>query len=198
MDENLELYEYSKTMSEIKLIAWDYLPGFPVYIDQMLQIVKDELSFMQIGDENLITKSMVNNYVKWDMMPKPVKKKYEKLHIAYVIVITILKQILPISEIKEGIQLQVVLHGKEKAYDNFGEALEESVRKVFVPILEKQNTYVLDERKIDYDKLAISSITTALFNKLLTEKIIETKIKKINLSKRQEQDNKWKLYGGKA
>jgi len=186
MDDNLELYEYSKMMSEVILIKWSDLPKFPIYCDQLLQIVNDELSFMQIGEENLITKSMVNNYVKWGMMPKPVKKKYEKIHIAHVIVITILKQILPISEIKEGIQLQVALQGKEKAYDAFGDALAESVKKVFVPILEKQNTYLLDKREIDYNKLAISSITMALSNKLLTEKIIETKIKKYNnLAKRQ-------------
>jgi len=186
MDNNLELYEYSKMMSEVKLIKWSDLPKFPVYSDQLLQIVKDELSFMQIGDEKIITKSMVNNYVKWGMMPKPMKKKYEKIHIAHVIIITILKQILQISEIKQGIQLQIALHGKERAYDAFGEALEESMRIVFVPILEKQGTYALEGREVDYDKLAISSITTSLSNKLLTEKIIETKIKKyITLDKRQ-------------
>lgn len=186
MDKNLDLYQYSKIMSEVKLIRWSDLPKFPVYCDQLLQIVQDELSYMQISDEKLITKSMVNNYVKWGMMPKPVKKKYDKLHIAYVIVITILKLVLPISEIKDGIQLQVVLHGNERAYDAFGEAFEESMRKVFVPISEKMNTYVLEKREIEIDKLAISSITTALSNKLLTEKIIETKIKKyINLDMRQ-------------
>lgn len=186
MDDNLELYEYSKMMSEVKLIKWNDLPRFPIYSDQLLQIVNDELSFMQIGDENIITKSMVNNYVKWEMMPKPVKKKYEKIHIAHVIIITILKQILQISEIKQGIQLQIALLGKEKAYDAFCEALEESMQKVFVPISEKQITYVLDKCEINYDKLAISSITTSLSNKLLTEKIIETKIKKyITLAKRQ-------------
>lgn len=182
MDNSLDLYQYSKMMSELKLIKWNDLPKFPIYCDQLLQIVKDELSFMQIGDENLITKSMVNNYVKWGMMPKPVKKKYEKLHIAHVIVITLLKQVLPIAEIKEGIQLQSVLHGNERAYDAFGEAFEESMRKVFIPILEKQNTYKLDEREIEYDKLAISSITTALSNKLLTEKIIEQKLKSTQIT----------------
>lgn len=186
MDKNLDLYQYSKKMSEVKLIKWSDLPKFPIYIDQLLQIINDELSFMQIGDEKLITKSMVNNYVKWGMMPKSVKKKYDKLHIAHVIVITILKQILTISEIKDGIQLQIALHGNERAYDAFGEALEESMQKVFVPILQKQNLYVLDDREIEYDKLAISSITTALSNKLLTGKIIETKIKKnATLNKRQ-------------
>ncbi|HQO72914.1 MAG TPA: DUF1836 domain-containing protein [Sedimentibacter sp.] len=178
---NLELYEYSKTMSEVKLPVWDDLPDFPIYCDQLLQIVSDGISFMQNGDEKLITKSMVNNYVKWGMMPKPVKKKYEKMHIAYVIVITILKQVLPISKIKDGIHLQVALQGNEKtAYNSFCEAFEESMREVFVPILEKNSPYIMEEREIKYEKLAISSITTALSSKLLTEKIIETKIKNIN------------------
>ncbi|WP_326908845.1 DUF1836 domain-containing protein [Sedimentibacter sp. MB31-C6] len=187
MIHNLELYEYSKIMSEVKLTLWDNLPDFAIYCDQLLQIVTDEISFMQIDDEKLITKSMVNNYVKWGMMPKPVKKKYEKIHIAYVIVITILKQILPISKIKNGIQLQVALQGNEKtAYDSFCEAFEESMRKVFVPILEKSSPYLLEEREIKYEKLAISSITTSLSNKLLTEKIIETKINKNNNKDKSE------------
>ncbi|HBC30687.1 MAG TPA: hypothetical protein DC024_05500 [Clostridiales bacterium] len=177
---NIELYEYSKIMSEVKLVLWDDLPNFAIYCDQMLQIVTDELSFMHNDSEKLITKNMVNNYVKWGIMPKPVKKKYEKLHIAYVIVITVLKQILPISKIKDGIKLQVALQGNEKiAYDSFCEAFEESMKRVFIPILEKYSPYVLEEREIKYEKLAISSITTALSNKLLTEKIIETKIKKM-------------------
>lgn len=185
MINNVELYEYSKIMSEVKLTLWEDLPDFAVYSDQLMQIVADEISFMQTGDEKFITKSMVNNYVKWGMMPKPVKKKYEKIHIVYVIVITILKQILPISKIKDGIQLQVALQGsEEKAYNSFCEAFEESMQKVFVPILEKNSTYVLEKREIKYERLAISSITTALSNKLLTEKIIETKIKKnTNLTK---------------
>ena len=188
MINNLELYEYSKAMSGVKLILWDDLPDFAIYSDQLLQIVSDELSFMQLGDEKLITKSMVNNYVKWGMMPKPVKKKYEKMHIVYVIVITILKQILPITKIKDGIQLQVALQGDERtAYNSFCEAFEESMRKVFVPILEEDSPYVLEEREIKYEKLAISSITTALSHKLLIEKIIETKINKIQISSNQKE-----------
>lgn len=189
MINNSELYEYSMTMSEVKLTLWDDLPDFAIYSDQMLKIVTDELSFMQTNDEKLITKSMINNYVKWGMMPKPVKRKYEKMHIAYVIVITILKQVLPISKIKDGIQLQVALQGNEKtAYDSFCEAFEESMRKVFIPILEKGSPYVFKEREIKYEKLAISSITNALSNKLLTEKIIETRIKKNKNNSKSEGD----------
>lgn len=175
MENTLDLYQYSKNMSEVKLIRWGELPEFAIYCEQLLQIVEEELSFIQTSDEKLITKSMVNNYVKWGMIPRPMKKKYEKLHIAYVLVITVLKRVLPIIKIKEGIQLQVILHGNERAYDAFCEVFEESMKKVFIPILEKRDPYVLEERVIEYDKLAISSITMALSNMLLTEKIIEIK-----------------------
>lgn len=179
MEENSELYEYSKIMSEVKLVRWNELPNFPVYADQLLQIVTEQLSFLQTGDENLITKSMVNNYVKWKMIPKPVKKKYEKLHILSVIVITMLKQVLPIAKIKDGIKLQIVLLGsEEKAYNSFCEEFEESMQLTFMPILQKQSPYFLEKREIKYEKLAISSITMSLSNKLLTEKIIEVKNKK--------------------
>lgn len=191
MEKYSELLQYSKTMSEVKLIRWNDLPRFPIYADQLLQIVQDELSFIQVGGENLITKSMVNNYVKWEMMPKPVKKKYDKLHIISVIVITILKQVLPITKIKDGIKLQIALQGNEGAYDSFCQALEESMRLTFLPILKGQNPYVLEERKIEYEKLAISSITMALSNKLITEKIIEIRNKsylnQINHAKEVEE-----------
>lgn len=187
METDLDLYQYSKTMSEAKLKYWKDLPEYPVYSEQLLQIVKEELSFLQVDEKKLITKSMVNNYVKWDMIPKPIKKKYERIHIACVIVITILKQVLPITIIKDGIQLQISSQGDERAYDAFCEALQESMKKVFVPILEDNNPILFEERKIGYDKLSISAITTALANKLLTEKMIETKMKTYRETKGSNQ-----------
>lgn len=182
MKQYSELYEYSKIISEVKLVRWKDLPKFPIYADQLLNIVKEELSFLQIGDENLITKSMVNNYVKWGMIPKPVKRKYEKIHIASIIIITMLKQVMPIVKIKDGIRLQIVLQGNELAYDSFCEVFEESMQLTFLPVLQKQSPYVLEAREIKYEKLAISTITMALSNKLLTEKIIEVR-NKMNINK---------------
>lgn len=188
MKEFLDIGQYSKIMSEAKLIPWNHLPDFAVYCDQLLQIVTDELHFMQHSDEPLITKSMVNNYVKWNMIPKPEKKKYEKLHIACLIVITLLKQVLPISSIKTGIEMQIAMQGQEPAYNSFCAAFELEMKKVFLPIVEQHNPYVLASEIIPYDKLGISSITAALANKLLTEKIIETHSKENAYLVKEEGD----------
>ena len=189
MEKNTELYEYAKALANVKLIRWQDMPEFSIYSDQLLQLVRDELSFMSFNGDVLVTKSMVNNYVKWGMMPKPVKKKYDKLQIVYVLVITILKPIMPIMKIKEGIQLQTLIEGHENAYNSFCCAFEESLREVFVPVIEQRHTYAFKERNITADKLAISSITLALSSKLLTEKIIETKISKLAKSNQSEGDS---------
>lgn len=190
MDINNELYDYATAMARVKLIRWQEMPEFSIYSDQLLQLVRDELSFMSFSGDVLVTKSMVNNYVKWGMMPKPIKKKYDKLQIVYVLVITLLKPILPIMKIKEGIQLQILIEGHENAYNSFCTVLEESLQEVFLPIIEQRQNYTFKERTLSADKLAISSITLALSSKLLTEKIIETKIIKLAKPIQSEGDSR--------
>ena len=52
------------------------------------------------AEENspVITPNMINNYVKQEVLKPPVKKKYNKTHLAYLFVICILKRLMSISE----------------------------------------------------------------------------------------------------
>ena len=55
---------------------WDELPDFDLYIDQMIQIVVDQLEdFSLFYEDTILSKSMVNNYVKNNLLPPPEKKK---------------------------------------------------------------------------------------------------------------------------
>ena len=49
------------------------------------------------------------------MIPKPEKKRYNAQHIASLIVITLMKQMLSISQIKEGIQFQLEKLGPQES-----------------------------------------------------------------------------------
>ena len=51
-----------------------------------------------------VTNSMVNNYVKQKVMPLPVKKKYQKTHIAMLIVLSLLKTAFSLDEINQYFQ----------------------------------------------------------------------------------------------
>ena len=50
-------------------------------------------------DDKLLTKTMINNYTKNDLLPPPVKKKYSKEHLLCLIFIYYLKNILSINDI---------------------------------------------------------------------------------------------------
>jgi len=95
-----------KVYSQIKnhsIPKWNDLPEIDLYMDQVIALMekylKDEKS-----DTKLITSSMINNYVKLDIMPAPVKKKYSREHLAYLFIICSLKQVMPISNIKSMIE----------------------------------------------------------------------------------------------
>lgn len=76
-------------------------------MDQVRTLVDRYLSPVIQGEKHpLLTSSMVNNYVKLGLIPAPVKKRYNKEHVAFLLAITTLKQVLTIPEIKEGILFQ--------------------------------------------------------------------------------------------
>ena len=74
---------------------------------------------------------MINNYVKQGIMPAPEKKKYSRAHIAYLMVICVLKQVYSISDIGKLISLTIQYFELSKAYNRFCANLEISVKNVF-------------------------------------------------------------------
>lgn len=50
--------------------------------------------------DKILTKTMINNYAKNDLLPPPVKKKYSREHILLLIFIYYYKGILSISDIQ--------------------------------------------------------------------------------------------------
>ncbi|RRD95208.1 DUF1836 domain-containing protein [Clostridiales bacterium COT073_COT-073] len=96
---------------DMKILRWQEMPNFEIYSDQLITIVNQELAFMKIE----VTNSMINNYVKHKVMPLPVKKKYGQVHIAYLIMISLLKSTFSMEEIKQYFQNFPI----EKEYDKF-------------------------------------------------------------------------------
>ena len=83
------------------LPRWNELPEIDLYLDQVVNYLEKYLGILSSNDDDkIITKTMINNYVKQGIMPAPEKKKYGKTHIAYLMVICILKQVYSISEAK--------------------------------------------------------------------------------------------------
>ena len=48
----------------IHISRWEEIPDFPLYIDQVVSIIEKSLSLLKNDNDAIITKTMINNYVK--------------------------------------------------------------------------------------------------------------------------------------
>lgn len=129
----LELDEWYDQLLSFHIPRWEELPEFEVYMDQVIHLVNRYIGIFHEEENRIITPSMINNYVKLKLIPKPIKKKYNREHIAYLIAITLLKQVLTIQEVKEGIEYQTHMNGLKGAYNLFCNEIE----NMFVSLIPK-------------------------------------------------------------
>lgn len=87
------------TMKNYTFPRWNDLPEIELYMDQVITYMNDKLKDTYFYDEKFITKSMINNYVKTGIVHPPVKKHYTKSHLAYFLVLTILKRCYSMQQI---------------------------------------------------------------------------------------------------
>ena len=90
-----------------KLVKLNYIkpgdvPNIDLYMDQVTTFMDEHLSdIKRHEDDKILTKTMINNYTKNNLLPPPVKKKYSKEHIYVLTFIYYLKNILSISDIQK-------------------------------------------------------------------------------------------------
>jgi len=96
-----DMKNWGNSLLKFHLPRWEELPTLELYMDQVITLIDQYLSpVIQTEKHPLLTSSMVNNYVKKGMIPAPEKKRYNQKHLAFLIAITMLKQVLTIPEIK--------------------------------------------------------------------------------------------------
>lgn len=121
------LSDWTETGKAAGLPEWDSLPSIPLYMDQVIFYLKDSLRlFERDEDASLLTSSMINNYVKKEVIPHPEKKKYGKEHLAALTAVCLLKQVLSIQDLK------TLLSGQDfgpELYELFREAHTAAVQE---------------------------------------------------------------------
>ncbi|MBP3542703.1 MAG: DUF1836 domain-containing protein, partial [Lachnospiraceae bacterium] len=77
------------------------IPDIDLYMDQVTTFMDSNLEKSKRNDsDKILTKTMINNYAKNDLLPPPLKKKYSKEHLLVLVFIYYLKNILSISDIQ--------------------------------------------------------------------------------------------------
>lgn len=121
-------------LTNIRLPRWEEFPAFELYVDQVIAFICEKLEpFNCNSEEPLITQSMINNYVKNGVLHPPVKKKYNKTHIAKLVVICICKRMLPLSYISEAITVMSRVFDIEEGYALLCDEIEYEIKSTAAP-----------------------------------------------------------------
>lgn len=78
------------------------IPDIELYMDQVTTFMGSRLKSTTRNpqEDKILTKTMINNYAKNDLLPPPVKKKYSKEHVMLLIFIYYYKGIMSINDIQ--------------------------------------------------------------------------------------------------
>ncbi len=129
------------SLDRIECIEPEDIPNIELYMDQVTTFMDKKLrsTARYPGEDKILTKTMINNYAKNDLLPPPVRKKYSREHVLLLIFIYYYKSILSISDIQTLLKPIT-----EKYFRNDGEFNLESIyREAFG--MEKQQLNALKE-----------------------------------------------------
>ena len=167
-----KLLEWEETLLSYSLPEWDAFPTLPLYMDQVIFLLNQYLSPLpQEEAERQVTPAMINNYVKLKIIPAPVKKRYGRVHLSYLIMVCVMKQTLNTGEIRrllpaapEEAQAKAVYAEFVGAYREMKEYFRRQVRAAAQPVLAEEAAPV--------SRLIFQASAAANLSKLLTEQLI--------------------------
>jgi len=174
-----KLRRWESYLSDFRLPAWEDIPNFGLYMEQITVLLQEYLDYFppELKEEQFITAATINNYVRIKVMPEPVKRRYYRVHIAYLIIILTLKQSLSIALISKIIPM------------GLSEAEVERIYSAYVIRHRKIATYFIDQIRmlagpiLGHDEapetaaetpeaLIIDNAVVSGFTRLLTEKLL--------------------------
>ena len=88
-------------LQRIDYVRPEDIPNIDLYMDQITTFMDSQLeASKRHADDKILTKTMINNYAKNNLLPPPEKKKYTKEHVLTLIFIYYFKNFLSIKDIE--------------------------------------------------------------------------------------------------
>lgn len=124
MDANADklLREWAENISELEMIPWNSFPELDLYMDQVITLMNRQLESLYVESDRPLTPSMINNYVKDDVMPRPSHKKYNREHLTVLSLICMLKPEFTLPEIRDLVTALSRFYSNEELYGAFCQA----------------------------------------------------------------------------
>lgn len=185
-DINKSLKFWLDELSQFELTQYEKLPDIDLYMDQVITYLERVLQTLSLSTlDKQITSSMINNYVKGEVIPSPNAKRYNKEHIALILEVCMLKKALSISNIKDIIDINYKDKDFTSVYNNFANESKEILHNV----VDKTNDKLKDIKENDHlalYNLALELSLNASANMMISERILDY----IRIQKDLAEDNK--------
>ena len=95
------LAQLQEKLKSIDYVKTEDIPNIGLYMDQVTTFMDEQLeACKRYDDDKILTKTMINNYAKNNLLPAPEKKKYSKEHVLTLLFIYYFKNLLSISDIQ--------------------------------------------------------------------------------------------------
>ena len=173
-----KLRRWDKFITDYHLPDWNAIPDLGLYMDQVIVLLEQYLRFIPTpagAKEHIVTSATINNYVRLKIMPAPVKRKYHRVHIAYLVMILTMKQSLSISDVQKVIP---PMDSSEDEVLSVYEDYSEKFRRLALFFNQQVQSAAEGVRSTEQSSdnavelLVIESALIAGFSKILAEKLI--------------------------
>ena len=214
-----ELKNLITEWSQLDFIYPEDIPAIELYMDQITTFMEQQLKGnKRNADDKILTKTMINNYSKNDLLPPSDKKKYSKDHIILLIYIYYLKNFLSINDIQNllhpitdqyfqnetGITMSDIYSHLFQLEQQYGIKVRESIEEVY-ELAEQQFDEPDDYLKtfsmitmLSYDIYAKKQLIEKLIDSLQEPALDKTAIKEAKELARQKEKEAKKERKGKA
>ena len=171
-----KLIRWEHYLNNYKLPAWKEIPAIGLYMDQVIALLGQYLDFIPIEDakDKPVTPTTINNYVRLKVMPAPEKRKYYRVHIAFLIMIFTLKQGISLNGLQQLLPSTADEEETRTFYTSYVARLQEvgnfytaQTRAAVQDILDPQSS---DEGAIE--NVIIQSILQSGFSRIMAEKLL--------------------------
>ena len=126
-------------------VKWEGLPDIDLYMDQVVTYLRRQLALFQDDSEaSLVTRSIINNYVKDGIVPRPVNKRYAREQLSALMMACVLKRVLPMQQVK-----QLLRPGDQDSYAAFSQGLKKALNRE-AESLEHMEGESLQDLALDY------------------------------------------------
>jgi len=170
------------------LISIDLLPEMEIYMDQVETFMNRKLDIYKTKEKDkVITKTMIGNYVKHKMLPRPVNKKYSKDHLIMLSLIFYLKGTFQMEEIEKILEPLMTNYNSEfddkidltALYEGIVSVQEEELQTLgpnISGIIEKSKHCLKETELSDDDMLELFMLIVILSMKADAQKFLAHKL----------------------